>query len=122
MDRIRTAAVALLLAMTAGAASAQVTAPSASRVGVIPPSGAPAGELGVRRAARPVVSTVQGNALNAAGVGLPSVPVQLRNVRTGHEVKREVADQTGLFEFAAVDPGSYVVELLSAERYVLATS
>jgi hypothetical protein len=125
MDRLKTTALAVLLAMMTGTAAGQVAAPAPMpRVGerVNPPNGAGPGESGLRAAARPTVSTIQGNALSAEGAGLSLAPVQLRNVRTGHDVKREVADRTGLFEFAAVDPGSYVVELLSPERHVLATS
>jgi hypothetical protein len=125
MDRLETATLAFLLAMTTGTAAGQVAAPTAiARVGerVNPSNGAGPGESGPRAAARPSVSTIRGNALTAEGAGLSSAPVRLRNVRTGHDVKREVADRTGLFEFAAVDPGSYVVELLSPERHVLATS
>ena len=44
----------------------------------------------------------------------------MRNVETGRGVARTVSDADGRFRFERVDPGAYVVELVSDEDKVLA--
>jgi hypothetical protein len=67
-------------------------------------------------------STIQGNALDSASSALPNGIVRLRDVRFGRIVDRQVTDQSGLFTFRTVDPGSYVVELIGASESVVAAS
>lgn len=67
-------------------------------------------------------TTIQGNALDSANQMLPDSPVRLRDARLGRIVDRQVTDKSGLFAFRTVDPGSYVVELLSSDNTVLAAS
>src|SRR5687767_8231015 len=54
-------------------------------------------------------ATIQGNALDSADNALPNGIVRLRDVRFGRIVDLQVTDQSGLFAFRTVDPGSYVV-------------
>ena len=67
-------------------------------------------------------ATIQGNALDSANGILPDSPVRLRDARIGRIIGVQRTDKSGLFEFRAVDPGSYIVELLGAADTVLAAS
>ena len=70
-----------------------------------------------------VFSTIQGNALNSTNGSLPNANVRLRNARIGHIVDTQVTDRSGIFAFRAVDPGSYIVEVVDLDRTsVLAAS
>jgi hypothetical protein len=68
------------------------------------------------------VTTVQGSALNSSNGVLPDVPVRLRDVRFGRIVATTTTDKAGVFTFKAVDPGSYVVEIMGNDSQVLAAS
>jgi hypothetical protein len=50
----------------------------------------------------------------------PQARIRLRNVETGRAVARTLSDADGHFRFDRVDPGAYVVELLSTQDKVLA--
>ena len=67
-------------------------------------------------------TTIQGNALDAVGAGLPQTVVRLRDGRTGHTGESMLTDDSGMFAFKGVDPGSYVVEVLGTDSEVLAAS
>lgn len=69
-----------------------------------------------------VVSTIRGNALDSAGAPLADIPVRLRDARLGRIVDTQTTDKAGLFEFRAVEPGSYIVEIVGPDRTVLAAS
>jgi Carboxypeptidase regulatory-like domain len=68
-------------------------------------------------------STIQGNALTATNTPLANVTVRLRDARFGRIVDTRVTDQSGLFAFRDVEPGSYVVEVMASDKTsVLAAS
>jgi hypothetical protein len=70
-----------------------------------------------------VFSTIQGNALTSSNGLLPNANVRLRDARIGQIVETQLTDQAGIFTFRAVDPGSYIVELLAPDHAsVLAAS
>lgn len=69
-----------------------------------------------------VFATIQGNALTSTSAPMPDANVRLRDARRGEIVAEQVTDKEGLFGFARVDPGVYVVELVGADRSVLAAS
>ena len=70
-----------------------------------------------------VFSAIQGNALTATNEALINAIVRLRDARVGRIVGTETTDQSGLFAFATVDPGSYIVEIMGQDLYsVLAAS
>lgn len=69
-----------------------------------------------------VFSTIQGNALSSTNGQLRNVAVRLRDARRGRVVDTQFTDKAGSFAFKAVDPGSYIVELIGNDRTVLAAS
>jgi len=69
------------------------------------------------------VSIIQGNALTSKNASLPDTVVRLRDARFGRIVDTQLTDKSGLFAFKVVDPGSYVIEIVSpADSTVLAAS
>jgi hypothetical protein len=60
-----------------------------------------------------LLSTIQGNALNSTNGSLPDSIVRLRDARFGRIVGSQTTDKSGLFAFKVVDPGSYVIEIVS---------
>src|SRR6266581_2643338 len=70
-----------------------------------------------------VLTTIQGNALTSTNGPLPDALVRLRDARFGRIVDTELTDQSGLFTFRGVDPGTYVVELMDKDsQTILAAS
>jgi hypothetical protein len=69
-----------------------------------------------------VLTTIQGNALDSVGRPMGNALMRLRDARTGRIVDTAATDPTGLFTFSAVDPGSYIVELLGEDGTVMASS
>jgi hypothetical protein len=68
------------------------------------------------------VATIRGTALTATNNPLVNARVRLRNARTGRIVGFTTTDHAGLFEFHNIEPGSYIVELVSSKDEVLAAS
>lgn len=66
------------------------------------------------------VGVVVGSAWRGDSQPYPEAKIRLRSVDTGRGVARAVSDADGRFTFERVEPGSYVVELLSPEDKVLA--
>src|SRR5688572_2934584 len=71
-----------------------------------------------------VLTTIQGNALNSTNGSLPDSVVRLRDARFGRIVDTQYTDKAGLFAFKVVDPGAYVIEIMSTtnDATVLAAS
>jgi hypothetical protein len=70
-----------------------------------------------------VLTTIQGNALNATDGQLANAAVRLRDARFGRIVDTQLTDKSGFFAFKAVDPGTYIVEVMAADsRTILAAS
>jgi len=67
-------------------------------------------------------TTIQGNALSATNSALPDAVVRLRDARYGGVVSVQRTDRAGLFSFTKIDPGIYVVELVSGSELILAAS
>ncbi len=70
-----------------------------------------------------VLSSIQGNAVSAQNGALPDTLVRLRDARMGRIVDTVTTDKQGMFAFKGVDPGNYVVEVMSpANNAVMASS
>ena len=70
-----------------------------------------------------VLSTIQGTAVNSTNGSLADTVVRLRDARYGRIVSTVTSDKQGAFAFRGLDPGSYVVEVMSpANNAVLASS
>jgi len=69
-----------------------------------------------------VLSSIQGNAVTSSNAQLGNATVRLRDVRFGRITDTQVSDKMGAFTFKAVDPGSYIVEVLGQDRTVLAAT
>ena len=67
-------------------------------------------------------TTIEGNALDSANGQLPNTIVRLRDARFGQIVGTELTDNSGMFTFRPVDPGSYIVEMMGNDSSVLAAS
>jgi hypothetical protein len=69
-----------------------------------------------------VASSIRGTALDSTGRKLPKTPVRLRDARAGRIVESQITDSEGGFAFRALDPGSYIVEVMGNDQTVLAAS
>ena len=67
-------------------------------------------------------TTIQGNALNSTNGAMPDAVVRLRDARYGRIVDTQLTDHSGLFTFKAIDPGTYIVEIMANDQTVLAAS
>ena len=68
------------------------------------------------------LTTIQGNALDSTNGPMRNVAVRLRDARFGRIVDTQVTDKSGFFAFKAVDPGTYVVEIVGSDQSILAAS
>jgi hypothetical protein len=68
------------------------------------------------------LTSIQGNALNSTNGQLNNAVVRLRDARFGRIVGTQLTDKSGLFAFKAVDPGSYIVEIMANDESILAAS
>ena len=65
---------------------------------------------------------IQGNALSATNGQLANTMVRVRDARFGRIVDSQLTDMSGLFTFKALDPGSYIVEMMANDHSILAAS
>ena len=108
--------VSLIVAATSLAGARQ---PSTA-VRADPPAPAPVAKIAAARVA--AFSTIMGNALDSTDGQLANVMVRLRDARFGRIVESQYTDKSGIFTFKAVDPGSYIVEILANDDTILAAS
>ena len=74
-------------------------------------------------AARPdVLTTIKGNAVDSTDRQLGNTVVRLRDARVGKIVETQLTDKAGAFAFKAMDPGSYIVEVMASDQTVLTAS
>ncbi len=74
------------------------------------------------RAKEKALTTIQGNALNSTNGQMSNVIVRLRDARFGRIVDSQLTDKSGMFAFKAIDPGSYIVEIMGNDQSILAAS
>jgi hypothetical protein len=105
-----------------GIATIMLIATSAIQGGALPQASQPvakAGRTGIT-GPRTGTGTVVGTAWGGDTAPLPQALIRLRDVETGRGVARAVTTVEGTFGFERVDPGPYVVELLSQDEKVVA--
>lgn len=102
-----------LSARSAGPQQAAAS-PSAARA-VAGPRMAPGRALGETRR----VSAIVGAAWRADNTPISQAKLRLRNVVSGRLQAHAVADDLGQFAFQTIEPGSYVVELVTEDGSVL---
>lgn len=68
------------------------------------------------------IATIRGVALTSTNKPLADAHVRLRNARSGRIRSTAITDHAGLFEFPSIEPGSYIVELVTSRDDVLAAS
>ena len=69
-----------------------------------------------------VSGKVGGTVRDAQGQALPNAKLQLRNVDTGQVVARTRAAANAAYEFSAVPPGNYIVEIVDDSDRVIGLS
>jgi hypothetical protein len=74
------------------------------------------------KAKQHALTMIQGNALDSTNGQMSNVVVRLRDARFGRIVDTQVTDKSGLFEFKAIDAGTYVVEIVGNDQSILAAS
>ena len=60
-----------------------------------------------------VFSTIHGTAVNWSNSPMANTVIRLRDARLGRVVDSVKTDKLGAFEFGSIDPGSYVVEMMT---------
>lgn len=117
MSRLLPISTALLIAVSAlPLAAQQQTATVAS------PVRSTVSKAALAKAKERALTTIQGNALNSTNGQLNNIVVRLRDARFGRIVDTQMTDKSGMFAFKAIDPGSYIVEIMSNDQSILAAS
>jgi hypothetical protein len=125
MSRLIFKSAAALLAASATVSAGQLSAPLTPRTPVTTTARStvqPTTVRGMPGARTGAFTKIQGNALDSANGHMPNAVVRLRDARFGRIVDTELTDGSGLFEFRAVDPGSYIAEVMGNDSSVLAAS
>jgi len=116
----------LWLCLLAGLTSVTPTVIAQQQIAAAPPRPAiNVARTGARAGARAeaFTTTIQGNALTSTNGQLSETFVRLRDARYGRIMDTQITDKSGLFAFKAVDPGSYIVEIMGSDQTtVLAAS
>ena len=68
------------------------------------------------------LTIIQGNAISSTNGQMTNAVVRLRDARFGRIVDTQLTDKSGLFAFKAIDPGSYIVEIMSNDQSIMAAS
>jgi hypothetical protein len=88
-----------------------------------PPMAAPAMRGSPAGAQAPVATgAINGTAQSAAGQALPNYTVQVRNLQTGELAGTTTSNAAGSFSFAGLNPGTYVVEVVSPAGAIVGSS
>ncbi len=114
MSRFVAIATSSLIAISALPVAAQAQAPE-RRSSIV-------NQALITQAKQKALTTIQGNALDSSNGRLANAVVRLRDARYGRIVDTQLTDKSGLFAFKAIDPGSYIVEIMSSDRSILAAS
>jgi hypothetical protein len=110
------------LLLTSVAVALVVVAPSPLTAQQSADAGTAVSRVAVTKARQHALTTIQGNALDSTNGHLSNTVVRLRDARFGRIVDTQLTDNSGLFTFRAIDPGSYIVEIMANDESILAAS
>ena len=116
MSLSRTLVMTFLIAISVLPLGAQQPAST-----IVPPRGNATRPF-IARAKENALTMIQGNALDSTSGQMNNALVRLRDARFGRIVDTQLTDKAGLFVFKALDPGSYVVEVMADDQSILAAS
>ena len=117
MSRLLSIATVSVISITALPVAAQKQGPTS-----VTPATSTVSKAALARAKERSLTTIQGNALSSTNGPLTGVLVRLRDARFGRIVDAQLTDRSGLFAFKAVEPGSYIVEIMASDQSILAAS
>ena len=120
MSRPLSTAAALLMVVATSQVVAQQQEPTPRAV--TSPPAALGGLAKIFPANVSALTVIHGNALDSTNGQLTNVSVRLRDARSGRIVDTQYTDQTGLFAFKTLEPGSYIVEIIANDQSILAAS
>ena len=125
MQRSRLIAVGVITVMLsstthAGQSQNSATPESARHAKATPARSLDGDDRAAIRPAAGMTGSVIGTAWRGDTTPLPQARIRLRNIQTGRGIAVAVTNSDGRFRFDLVDPGAYVVELLSQDDKVLA--
>jgi hypothetical protein len=106
MHRILSAAAAVLIVALPGPLSAQPQIATAA----------------ARRLATRATAAIQGSAVNSGNGALANTLVRVRDARLGRIVDQSLTDKLGAYTFKGLEPGNYVVEIVSNNQTTLAAT
>jgi hypothetical protein len=86
-----------------------------------------AASVAVRAATRAAIrasalATINGHALNSTNGALGNTLVRLRDVKFGRSIGSQLTDKLGAYSFKGLDPGNYIVEIVSTDQTSLAAT
>lgn len=76
-------------------------------------------KMALAKAREHTLTTIQGNALDSSNARMSHATVRLRDARYGRIADIQLTDNSGLFAFKAIDPGSYIVEIVAPNQSVV---
>ena len=117
MSRLLSIATVSLMAVSALPLAAQQQAATAVNT-----ARSTVSKAALAKAKENALTSIQGNALNSSNGQMNGVVVRLRDARFGRIVDTQLTDKSGLFAFKALDPGSYIVEIMSNDQSIMAAS
>jgi hypothetical protein len=115
-------AATLIAAGTLSVSAQRAAVGTTARAGNGAAAGATVSRAAVTKVRTDALTTIQGNALNSTNGPLNEITVRLRDARFGRIVDSQLTDQSGLFAFKSIDPGTYIVEIMANNDSVLAAS
>jgi hypothetical protein len=118
------AAVAALLALIATPPIHARQAPAAASVPAVsvPAKDGAIPSMKVASEKLTASTVIQGNALDSTDGQLSNAVVRLRDARFGRIIETQYTDQSGMFTFKSIEPGTYIVEIVGKDQSILAAS
>jgi hypothetical protein len=75
-----------------------------------------------RRLAARATAVIQGSAVNWTNGVLANTSIRVRDARLGRIVNQSITDNVGAYTFKGLDPGNYIVEIISNNQTTLAAT